>query len=82
MFGSGAVGTAARSGVGLYNLANENGVRKTINNFSEGNYGQGALSLMGDAFNAAMATEGLGGISNALKGTSGYKNWRLARTNS
>ena len=78
MFGSGIGGIAARSGIGGYNLFNKNGVRKTYNLFNQGNYGEGALSLLGDAFNAAMATEGLGSISNALKGTSGYRNWRLA----
>jgi hypothetical protein len=79
MFGSGIVGVAARSGIGGYNLFNKNGVRKTYNLFNQGHYGEGTLSLLGDAFNAAMATEGLGSISNALKGTSGYRNWRLAR---
>ena len=79
MFGSGIGGIAARSGIGGYNLFNKNGVRKTYNLFNQGNYGEGALSLLGDAFNAAMATEGLGSISNTLKGTSGYRNWRLAR---
>lgn len=79
MFGSGIGGIAARSGIGGYNLFNKNGVRKTYNLFNQGHYGEGALSLLGDAFNAAMATEGLGSISNALKGTSGYRNWRLAR---
>ena len=79
MFGSGIGGVAARSGIGGYNLFNKNGVRKTYNLFNQGHYGEGALSLLGDAFNAAMAAEGLGSISNALKGTSGYRNWRLAR---
>ena len=79
MFGSGIGGIAARSGIGGYNLFNKNGVRKTYNLFNQGNYGEGALSLLGDAFNAALATEGLGSISNTLKGTSGYRNWRLAR---
>ena len=78
MFGSGIGGIAARSGIGGYNLFNKNGVRKTYNLFNQGHYGEGALSLLGDTFNAAMATEGLGSISNALKGTSGYRNWRLA----
>ena len=78
MFGSGIGGIAARSGIGGYNLFNKNGVRKTYNLFNQGHYGEGVLSLLGDTFNAAMATEGLGSISNALKGTSGYRNWRLA----
>ena len=65
MFGSGIGGIAARSGIGGYNLLNKNGVRKTYNLFNQGNYGEGALSLLGDAFNAAMAMEGNSKILNS-----------------
>ena len=48
----------ARAAYGAMNLADENGVRKTYNLLSNGQYGKAALSGVGDLFNAAMVGEG------------------------
>lgn len=58
MFGTGALGTAARSAIGTYNLLNSEGIAKTVNLAKQGRYGRAALSGLGDAFNLALSAEG------------------------
>ena len=58
MFGTGALGTAARSVIGTYNLLNSEGIAKTIDLAKQGRYGRAALSGLGDTFNLAMSSEG------------------------
>lgn len=55
------------AGQGIYGLANENGVRKTVNLIKSGNYGRAALSGAGDALNAAMVLPGAKFLGNVAK---------------
>lgn len=52
---------------GIYGLANENGVRKTVNLIKSGDYGKAALSGAGDALNAAMILPGANFLGNVAK---------------
>jgi hypothetical protein len=58
MFGSGVAGNIARAGIGSYNLLNEDGVRKTYKYINNGDYGNAAVSGLGDILNAGMAIHG------------------------
>ena len=86
MFMSGPLGIAARTGIGTYNLANKDGVRKTWNLASQGQYGRAALSGLGDLLNAGMAAEGISHIPNFLEnaatryGQGVVQDWGRART--
>ena len=86
MFMSGPLGIAARTGIGTYNLANKDGVRKTWNLASQGQYGRAALSGLGDLLNAGMAAEGISHIPSFLEnaatryGQGAVQNWGRART--
>ena len=86
MFMSGPLGIAARMGIGTYNLANKDGVRKTWNLASQGQYGRAALSGLGDLLNAGMAAEGISHIPNFLEnaairyGQGAVQDWGRART--
>ena len=51
-----------------YNLASENGVRKTINEFQNENYGAGALSLAGDGLDLLMTYPAAKSLSKIIKG--------------
>lgn len=70
MFGSGIAGNIARAGVGSYNLFNKNGVRKTYNHITNQEYGNAAVSGLGDILNAGMAIHG---------GTQLFKNYRVVK---
>lgn len=61
MWKSGTLGNLARFGYGAYSLANENGLPKTVNYLQNGEYGNAALSGVGDAFNALMTAYGFRG---------------------
>ena len=52
---------SARAAYGLYNLVNQNGIKKTYNLSSQGQYGKAVLSGVGDLLNVGMSLEGLGG---------------------
>ena len=86
MFMSGPLGIAARTGIGTYNLANKDGVRKTWNLASQGQYSRAALSGLGDLLNAGMAAEGISHIPNFLEnaatryGQGVVQDWGRART--
>ena len=58
MFGSGVAGNIARAGIGSYNLLNEDGVRKTYKYINNGDYGNAAVSGLGDILNGSMAIHG------------------------
>lgn len=68
MFGSGVAGNIARAGIGSYNLLNEDGVRKTYKYINNGDYGNAAVSGLGDILNGGMAIHG---------GTQLFKNYRI-----
>ena len=55
------------AGQGIYGLANENGVRKTVNLIKSGDYGRAALSGAGDVLNASMILPGAKFLRNAAK---------------
>lgn len=55
------------AGQGIYGLANENGVRKTVNLIKSGDYGKAALSGAENALNAAMILPGAKFLGNAAK---------------
>ena len=86
MFMNGPLGTVARMGIGTYNLANEDGVRKTWNLASQRQYGRASLSGLGDLLNAGMAAEGISHIPNFLEnaatryGQGVVQDWGRART--
>ena len=52
---------------GIHGLANENGVKKTANLIKSGDYGEAALSGVGDALNATMIFPGAKFLGNAAK---------------
>lgn len=58
---------AGRFLLGTYNLANENGLAKTIDYTKNGEYGKAALSAIGDVLNAAMMVEGGAGAAGQLR---------------
>ena len=55
------------AGQGIYGLANENGVRKTVNLIKSGDYGRAALSGAGDVLNASMILPGAKFLGNVAK---------------
>lgn len=59
MLGSGVAGDTARALFGAWNLADEDGVRKTWNYLQNGEYGRAALSGAGDLLNAGMFAHGV-----------------------
>lgn len=70
MFGSGVAGNIARAGIGSYNLLNEDGVRKTYKYINNGDYGNAAVSGLGDILNGSMAIHG---------GTQLFRNSKIGR---
>lgn len=70
MFGSGVAGNIARFGVGSYNLLNKDGVRKTYKYVNNGDYGNAAVSGLGDILNGSMAIHG---------GTQLFRNYRIVK---
>ena len=86
MFMSGPVGITARAGIGTYNLANENGVRKTWDLLQQGRYGRAALSGAGDILNGLLTVEGYSKVPQLLEnvaaryGTGAARRWGQGRT--
>ena len=66
LFGPGLAGNVARFGVGTYNLLNEDGIRKTVNNFSNGDLVGGGLSAAGDILNAGLSYGGYKGLQKSF----------------
>lgn len=60
----GTVGNLVRFGDGIYSLANDNGIPKTINYIQNGEYGNAALSGVGDVINGALTFVGGKGLRN------------------
>ena len=67
LFAKGPVGNVLRLLYGGYHLANDEGIPKTVREFSNGNYGRGAVSLVGDVVNGVLAGSGLYGTANNIR---------------
>ena len=66
-YGASLVARGLFAGQGIYGLANENGVRKTVNLIKSGDYGRAALSGAGDVLNASMILPGAKFLGSAAK---------------
>ena len=66
-YGASLVARGLFAGQGIYGLANENGVRKTVNLIKSGDYGRAALSGAGDVLNASMILPGAKFLGNVAK---------------
>ena len=66
-YGASLVARGLFAGQGIYGLADENGVRKTVNLIKSGDYGRAALSGAGDVLNASMILPGAKFLGNVAK---------------